>query len=695
MMLSYKIVFSTKHRTRIELPFKLNQDIKEYLEYIIRKNSTIKKVHFYNDNRHIAIYQNKYNQNEIRSLLENIDSKYLKKCYEHPKLVAEATPYNIIAKNFYKRSLIKLLIPTLFRNVYTMYQSIPFAIEMYKSLKQKRLNMDVLDGLAIIVSLLIGDFKSASTITFLLSLGTELENWSKNKSVKDLELALKQSDEKVWILNDNCPIEIGVSNVKKEDLLIIYEGSEILFDGQVIGGEGFVDESSITGESYPVSKKVGTVVNANTLLTNGELIVSVTNDTPNSGIIKVIELINNSELPYSSKQKQLISSADNLVKYNFLGMFLTFVFTRSISKTLSFLMVDFSCSVKLSTPVAYISAVKEALDNGIVIKSSNILDTYNSMDTFIFDKTGTITTSQPKVKEVVTFNDYTESDVIRIGACLEEHVYHPIANALVSEAKNQGIIHEEMHGELYHIASKGIRSSIDNVPVVIGSMKFIKEEKVFISIKQSTIIQKFEKNYNLLYLGYNRLLVAIFVIDTPIRTDAEKTIHFLKKNNKQVVLLTGDTEIRTKAVIKDLFFDEVRSDLQPEDKFNYVQRLKSEGQSVVMVGDGLNDSAAISLADIGISMGESSDISRQVSDITFLSNNLSSLIYMDSLVDRLSNKIKQNLKITFSINGSLIILGLLNILTPTTLSMIHNLTTFSIVGTSFLLSTNQNLNNDI
>lgn len=685
MMKNYKIVFSTNNRTRISLPFKVTPDIKNYMESLVLKKNNIYKIHFYNDNKHIAIYHNRYDYREISIFLKSIDIVGLKECYEYPKLIEEETPYNIISKAFYKRTLVKLLVPNPLRHLGIIYNSVPFAIEAYNSLKQKKLNMSVLDGLAIFVSIFIGDFKSASAITFLLNLGTELEGWSKSKSLTDLSSALNKADDKVWTLINNSPIEISVLDVKKGDSLIFYEGSEILFDGIVIDGEGFVDESSITGELYLVSKHLETEVHANTLLTNGELTISVTNETPNSGIIKMLDLIKKSELQSSSQQNLLVKYSDRLVKFNFLGMLITFILTKSIPKMLSFLMVDFSCSIKLSTPVAYLSAIKEALENNILVKSSSILDTYQTIDTFIFDKTGTITTSQPEIKNIIAFNKYTETDVLRIGACLEEHIYHPIANALVSEAEKKGIIHEEMHGELFHIASKGLKSSIDNLPVVIGSIKFMQEEKVYISNKQNKIIEKYAENYNLLYLGYNKELVAIFIIDTPIRTDTNKTIDFLKQNNKQVVLLTGDNKLRTKSVAEGLFFDEVFSDLTPEDKFNYVQNLKSRGKIVAMVGDGLNDSAAISLADVGISMGESSDVSQKISDITLLSNELSGLIYIDSMVNRLSKKVRENLRLTFSINSSLIILGLFDILTPSTLSTIHNMTTFFLIGNSFKL----------
>ncbi|HFE9852276.1 heavy metal translocating P-type ATPase [Enterococcus faecalis] len=685
-MLNYELVFSTKRRTRIRLPFKLTPDIKEYFRQLTATNLSIQNIHFYNDNQHISISHQEDTMNDICDFLSSIDIRCLKELYKHPILSNEETPYDIISQALYKKISIKLLIPQPFQNFAILCRSIPFLTAACRSIKHFSLDMSMLDGLAILVALITDDFKTASTITFLLNLGTDLEGWSKKKSIKDLEESLKKSGEKVWVLIDNQLREIDMSEVKEGDLVVFYEGNEILFDGKIIKGNGFIDESSITGEAYPIPRNVGEKVLANTLLVSGEIVISITNSVPNSGITNIITLINETEFKSSLEQQKLVSSADKLAKLNILGMITTFVITRSISKTLSFLMVDFSCAIKLSTPVAYLTAIKDAVNNQVVIKSTSILDKYSEIDTYIFDKTGTITTAEPKIKKVITFNNYTEFDVIKIGACLEEHVYHPIANALVDEAEKKGIIHEEMHGELYHIASKGIRSSIDGVPVVIGSKKFILEECVNIYERQNSIICELEEQFNLLYLGYDKELVAIFAIETPLRSEAKETIILLKNRNKRTILLTGDTKQRTEVVTNNIPFDEVVSDLKPEDKFNYIQRLKVAGQNVLMVGDGLNDSAAIALADVGVSMGGASDVTNHISDITLLSDNLHDLIYIDSLAFELSKKIKNNLRMTFFVNGSLILLGLFNRLSPTTLATFHNLTTFLLVGNSFKLN---------
>ena len=377
-----------------------------------------------------------------------------------------------------------------------------------------------------------------------------------------------------------------------------------------------------------------------------------------------------------------MEKADGLVKYNFIGMALTYLFTRSVSKALTFLLVDYSCALKLSSPATYLTAIKAASNQGIVIKGSNSLDEYAQVDTFVFDKTGTLTTGIPKIQRIISYEGYDDAEVLRIAACLEEHIYHPIATAVVKKAEDEGIEHEEMHGKLTHVASKGIVSSIDGKRVLIGSLELLEEEQTFISEQQKKVIEEYSQMFNLLYLSYDGKLIAIFLIDTPLRPEAIELLHELKERGKQIVLLTGDTQKRTETICSLISFDKVYTQVKPEQKHQVIQQLKDQGHHVLMIGDGINDSAALSLANVGVVMAGASDIARQASDILFLNEQLTGLHVLDTITDQLNHQLDLNLKNTVGINSFLMGLGLIDVLSPSVLALLHNVTTTFIIGKS-------------
>ena len=467
------------------------------------------------------------------------------------------------------------------------------------------------------------------------------------------------------------------------DVFVATEGQEIYFDGTVVSGRGFLNESSLTGEAFPVSKKIGDTVFANTVVEQGELLVKVTNAEQNSRLQQIVQLMKTSELHQSKQQKQLLEKADGLVKYNFIGMAVTYLLTRSVQKALTFLLVDYSCALKLSSPVTYLTAIKAASTRGIVVKGSSSLDEYPMIDTYVFDKTGTLTTGVPKIQKILPYRGYSEEEVLRIAACLEEHIYHPIASAVVQKAEDDGVEHEEMHGKLTHVASKGILSSIDGEKVVIGSLELLNEHHVEISEEQARIIEEYTQWYHLLYLGYKGELIAIFLIDTPLRPETIEVLQSLKERGKNIILLTGDTKKRTESICSLIQFDEVYTEVKPEQKHQVIQDLQDKGHRVFMIGDGLNDSAALSKANVGVVMASSSDIARQASDIVFLEETLSGILVLDDISAQLQKQLGRNLNTTVWVNTSLMGLGLFNLLTPSTLAVFHNLTTTVIIGKSF------------
>ena len=588
-----------------------------------------------------------------------------------------------LASHVYRKMVAKVLIPQPLKIFWLLWKMKKFGKAAFESALEKKLSMSILDFVAIVTSMAMGDHKTADTIMFLLNLGDDLDEWSQKKSVEDLEKNLKNNIYELWIEKDGERFKKLSHQVEVGDVFVATEGQEIYFDGTVVSGRGFLNESSLTGEAFPVSKKIGDTVFANTVVEQGELLVQVTNAEQNSRLQQIVQLMKTSELHQSKQQKQLLEKADGLVKYNFIGMAVTYLLTRSVQKALTFLLVDYSCALKLSSPVTYLTAIKAASTRGIVVKGSSSLDEYPMIDTYVFDKTGTLTTGVPKIQKILPYRGYSEEEVLRIAACLEEHIYHPIASAVVQKAEDDGVEHEEMHGKLTHVASKGILSSIDGEKVVIGSLELLNEHHVEISDEQKAVIEEYIQKYHLLYLGYKGKLIAIFLIDTPLRPETIEVLQSLKERGKNIILLTGDTKKRTESICSLIQFDEVYTEVKPEQKHQVVQDLQAKGHRVFMIGDGLNDSAALSKANVGVVMASSSDIARQASDIVFLEETLSGILVLDDISAQLQKQLGRNLNTTVWVNTSLMGLGLFNLLTPSTLAVFHNLTTTVIIGKSF------------
>ena len=681
--MTFNILHSSSKRVRVRASFRCTLYVQEYLIKLAAGFHKIRHIHFYNDMFSFAIIFDKEGSQQVKDFLKAVDKDVIREKYLLPPIKPYDTPYSIVSNALIKRLLFNVLVPSPIKVLITAYRSLEYIKDAFCSLIRGQLNMETLDGSAIAISMCTKQFDMASSIMFILGLGEQLSLWTQKKSFEDLEKSLESKNKEVWVLRDGERTQINCSNIELNDIVIVSEGNEILFDGKITKGRGSVNESSITGEAFPIDKKVGDLVYSNTILESGEIYISVSNVKANARIYQLIDLMKKADLLNDTKQYKFILAADRLVKYNFLGAALTYLFTFSFSKAISFLLVDYSCALKLSTPVAYLSAIQKLIDREIVVKSASSLDIYNNIDTFIFDKTGTITKSHPEIHKIITFYDYSQEEVLRIAACLEEHIYHPIASAVVNKAKEKGIDHPEMHSKLYHIASKGIISNISGDKVVISNLMLLEEEGISISEEQRQAINKYTDNYNLLYLGYKDKLIAIFCVDISLRDETLKVLNALKQSGKELILLTGDTRQRTLNTVENLPFDEVLTEMTPSTKYEYVLAKKQSGKKVLMVGDGLNDSAALSAADISVSMGEGADLSKQVSDILLLSDSLTSLLELNNMAQKLNRKVNANVTTAITVNTSLICMGLFDLMPAKILSILHNLTTFSIVLTSF------------
>ena len=673
----------SRNRVRLEVPFRCTAAVQLYLEEEKRLFPEITQIICYKDGKHVAFTFETGHESSVYRFLDHLQVTTLNEKQRDFTVDDQVSPVDIVASHIYRKIVANVLIPQPLKIFWLLWKMKKFGKAAFESVLEKKLSMSILDFVAIVTSIAMGDRKTADTIMFLLNLGDDLDEWSQKKSVEDLEKNLKNNIYELWIEKDGERFKKLSHQVEVGDVFVATEGQEIYFDGTVVSGRGFLNESSLTGEAFPVSKKVGDTVFANTVVEQGELLVKVTNAEQNSRLQQIVQLMKTSELHQSKQQKQLLEKADSLVKYNFIGMAVTYLLTRSVQKALTFLLVDYSCALKLSSPVTYLTAIKAASTRGIVVKGSSSLDEYPMIDTYVFDKTGTLTTGVPKIQKILPYRGYSEEEVLRIAACLEEHIYHPIASAVVQKAEDDGVEHEEMHGKLTHVASKGILSSIDGEKVVIGSLELLNEHHVEISEEQARIIEEYTQWYHLLYLGYKGKLIAIFLIDTPLRPETIEVLQSLKERGKNIILLTGDTKKRTESICSLIQFDEVYTEVKPEQKHQVIQDLQDKGHRVFMIGDGLNDSAALSKANVGVVMASSSDIARQASDIVFLKETLSGILVLDDISAQLQKQLGRNLNTTVWVNTSLMGLGLFNVLTPSTLAVFHNLTTTVIIGKSF------------
>ena len=608
--------------------------------------------------------------------------------------------YLKLAKMIGRRLLGRWFLPLPIKNALTIIRASKYIWEGLDSLTDFRVDVALLDGAAVTGALLQGQYQPASSMMFLLSISDALEDYTVQKAKSTLKDSLALNIDTVWVVGDDGEEkQVPAMEIKKGDKIKIHMGDVIPVDGKVVDGEAMVNEASMTGEPLAVHKSEGKTVHAGTVIEEGNIVVEVYSMNKETRLNKIIDLIENSEELKADTQSKAEKLADSIVPYSFLATALTYLITRNASKALSVLMVDFSCAIKLTTPLSIISAMREASDNRMMIKGGKFLEAYANADTIVFDKTGTLTNATPKVVEVIPMSSkYKRNDILRMAACIEEHFAHSIATAIVKQAEEEGLKHEEDHSEVEYIVAHGIVTEYEGKRAVIGSRHFLfDDENVKVTKRQEKKIEKEVAEHSVVYLAIDGKLEGLICIDDPVREEAKYVIEELKSLGiENVIMLTGDSESGAKAGAKALGITEYRSQVLPEDKSRIVEELKADGKTVIMVGDGINDSPALAAADVSVSMKHSSDIAREVADISLLSDDLYDLVTLRKLSTGMLDKINSNYRNIVAVNGSLLVLGVMGVISPSTSSMIHNLSTmlFGAMSTKSVLN-ERDFSNDI
>ena len=574
----------------------------------------------------------------------------------------------------------KFLIPAPVRAVWTGVRSLKYLQQGIVSLKKGRLEVAALDATAIGVSILRRDMNTASSIMFLLGIGELLEEWTHKKSVGDLARDMSLNVGKVWLLREEQEILVPAKQIEPEDLVVVRMGNVIPFDGVVSGGEAMVNQASMTGEAVPVKKTAESYVYAGTVVEEGELIICVKAVSRATRFEKIVTMIEESEKLKSNLESHAEHLADQLVPYTLAGTILTWLLTRNVTKALAVLMVDFSCALKLAIPISVLSAIREAGAHNITVKGGKYMEAAANATTIVFDKTGTLTEARPTVRKVVSFCEQSEDELLRMAACLEEHFPHSMAKAVVEAARKRGLEHEEMHSKVNYIVAHGISSTIEGKRVVIGSHHFVFEDEKC-SVREPWIRQ-FEtlpEECSLLYLAIEHELAAVVCIEDPLRKEAADVVRALKATGlEKVVMMTGDSEKTAASVARRVGVDAYYSEVLPEDKAKFVEQERASGRTVIMIGDGINDSPALSAANVGIAIRDGAQIAQEIADITISAENLWEIVMLRRLSEALMRRIQKNYRSIVGINATLILLGVTGILQPTTSALLHNMSTLTI-----------------
>lgn len=574
----------------------------------------------------------------------------------------------------------KLFVPLPIRTGITLVRSVKYIKMGIETLLKGKLEVPVLDATAITVSLLRGDMETAGSVMFLLGVGEILEDWTHKKSVDDLARSMSLNVSKVWLKTEGKEVLVSANDIKALDEVVVHMGNVIPFDGEVTEGEAMINQSSLTGESLPVHKERDGYVYAGTVVEEGEITIRVKKTGGSSRFERIVSMIEESEKLKSSMESKAEHIADRLVPYMLGGTAATYLITRNVTKALSVLMVDFSCALKLAMPISVLSAIREASLHNITVKGGKFLEAMASADTIVFDKTGTLTKAQPTVVDVVSFNGQEPDELLRIAACLEEHFPHSMAKAVVDAACEKQLEHEEMHSKVEYIVAHGISSTINDRRVVIGSYHFVLEDE------QCRIPDGMQEKFNALptacshlYLAIDGMLAAVICIEDPLREEASAVVNSLRKAGiSNIVMMTGDSERTAKVIAKKVGVDQYYSEVLPEDKARFVEKEKEAGHKVIMIGDGINDSPALSAADVGIAISDGAEIAREIADVTIGADNLYEIVTLKALSNALVKRIHKNYRVIVGFNTSLILLGVGGILQPTTSALLHNTSTLVI-----------------
>lgn len=574
----------------------------------------------------------------------------------------------------------KIFLPAPLRAGIATVRSVKYIVQGVKTLAKRKIEVPVLDATAISVSLIRGDYKTAGAVMFLLSMGEILEEWTHKKSVGDLARSLSLNIDKVWLVTDDTEVQVSAAQIKEGDRIRVHMGAVIPFDGIVMEGEALVNQASLTGESLPVRKAAESPVYAGTVVEEGEITLLVKESTGSSKYEKIMTMIEDSEKLKSSLEGKAEHLADRLVPYTFLGTGLTLALTRNTVKALSVLMVDFSCALKLAMPLSVLSAIRESSAHDITVKGGKFLEAVAEADTIVFDKTGTLTKAQPTVVEVIPFDDRSPDELPRIAACLEEHFPHSMATAVVVEAMKRGLVHEELHTKVEYIVAHGISSTINDKKIIIGSYHFVfEDEGAVVPEDKKEQFEQLPEQYSHLYMAMDGKLVAVICIEDPLRVETAEVIRELKHLGiHKVVMMTGDSDRIAANIAQKAGVDAYYSEVLPEDKANFVEQEKKAGHKVIMVGDGINDSPALSAADVGIAISEGAEIAREIADVTIAADDLREIITLKKISNALMKRIDRNYKVIVGFNTALILFGVGGVLQPTMSALLHNTSTILI-----------------
>lgn len=686
--MKYKIVYDKPCRIRFRCgAYAFSKEYEDCIYNIVTKKDFVISAEVNSANGGILVTYKRGFRNQVISLIAGIKKNMLVPSQPSPEIQIKQID------NKFKQDLLvltakhyalKLFLPSCFRIPMTIYRSLKYIKNALKSLLDCKVNVDVLDGASITACLLQRNFKTAGTVMFLLSVSGLLEDYTqaRTKAVLTDSLAIKVN--KVWLVTKDGDVLIPIEELSIGDNIRVQTGKMIPIDGTVVSGDANVNESSMTGEPLPAHKQEGNSVFAGTVVEEGSLVIKVRELASETKISKIIDLINDSEDLKAGVQSHAERLADRIVPFSFLGFFAVLAFTRNITKAVSLLMVDYSCAIKLSTPIAVISAIKEAADNKITIKGGKYLEAFASANTIVFDKTGTLTNAEPTLEKVVSFGEYSENDILRIAACLEEHFPHSVANAVVIGAAQRGLSHIEEHTQVNYIVAHGISTTLHGKRAVIGSKHFVVEdENVRITPEQQEKINEKSGACSVLYLAVGGELVGALCISDPPRKEAKRTIELLKSYGiKNVVMLTGDSHKAAKATAEMLGITEYKYQVLPEQKHGYVEMLKSEGNKVIMVGDGINDTPALVAADVSVAMSDASDIARETADITITNSDITELVHIRILSELLMKRINKNYRFIVGFNSALLLSGLIGIITPSLSALLHNASTMLICAKS-------------
>ena len=611
----------------------------------------------------------RFDNAELDVLVTSQDSRKINQEYQ-------GKMFDLVAGHFAR----KLFLPAPIQAAYTLGRSIAFVWKGVRCLLQRRLEVEVLDALSISASLLRGDFGTAGSVMFLLNLGSLLEEWTRKKSLDDLARSMALNVDKVWVRAEGGEVLLPLTKVHAGDEIVVRSGNMIPLDGAVIEGEAMVNQAALTGESMPVRKSEGATVYAGTVVEEGECVFVAKAEGGANRYDKIVSMIEESEKLKSSTENRALQLADRLVPWCLAGTVVTYALTRNVTRAISILMVDFSCALKLSMPLAVLSAMRECGNYHITVKGGKYLEALAKADTIVFDKTGTLTHATPQVVQVIPFSGCEEREVLQLAACLEEHFPHSMANAVVRAAKERGISHEEMHSEVEYIVAHGIASRVGGQRVVIGSHHFVfEDEQCTVPAEEQARFDALDPQYSHLYMAASGRLVGVICIADPLRPEAASVLRQLRcLGFTNTVMMTGDSERTARAIAGQVGVDHYFAEVLPEDKANFVQKAKAEGHTVVMIGDGINDSPALSAADIGIAINSGAAIAREIADVTIKADSLEELVLLKGIANALQKRVGSNYRFVLSFNSALILLGALGILPPATSAMLHNLSTLGI-----------------